>query len=61
VVPSTPPAQERLKIFHRNFCADHPVITSEAGSLRRTAMTQPGVYFTLDAPLCASLGYSAMR
>jgi hypothetical protein len=38
VVPSTPPTQEPLKIFHRNFCADAPVITSEAGSLHRTAM-----------------------
>jgi Calcineurin-like phosphoesterase len=56
VVPGTPPAQEPLKIFHHNFCADAPVITSEAGSLHRTAMTQPGVYFTLDAPFVRIIG-----
>jgi hypothetical protein len=56
VVPGTPAAQEPLKIFHRNFCADAPVITSEAGSLHRTAMTQPGFYFTLDAPFVRIIG-----
>ena len=56
VVPGTPAAREPLKIFHRNFCADAPVITSEAGSLHRTAMTQPGFYFTLDAPFVRIIG-----
>jgi hypothetical protein len=34
----------------RNFCSESTVITKEAKSLHRTAMTQPGVYFALDAP-----------
>jgi hypothetical protein len=50
VIPGTPPAATPLATFSRNFCATAPVITHEAGSLHRTAMTQPGVYFTLDAP-----------
>jgi hypothetical protein len=50
IVPGTPPDQEPLVTFARNFCAERPVITPEAASLHRTAMTQPGVYFALDAP-----------
>ncbi len=50
VVPGTAGADEPLAIFTRNFCAERPVITPEAGSLHRTAMTLPGVYFALDLP-----------
>jgi Calcineurin-like phosphoesterase len=50
VVPDTPKGQEPLTTFQRNFCSPTPDITKEAGSLHRTAMTQPGVYYTLDAP-----------
>lgn len=50
IVPGTPAGSEPLTIFSRNFCAESPVVTPEAGSLHRTAMTQPGIYFTLDAP-----------
>jgi Calcineurin-like phosphoesterase len=50
VLPNTKPANTPLAIFTRNFCSPTPVVTQEAGSLHRTAMTQPGVYFTLDAP-----------
>jgi hypothetical protein len=46
----TPAGSEPLTIFCRNFCSKSPVITPEAASLHRTAMIQPGVYFTLDAP-----------
>jgi len=49
-VPGTPASSEPLTIFCRNFCSEKPVITPEAASLHRTAMTQPGVYLTLDAP-----------
>jgi hypothetical protein len=56
VVPGTKPPDEPLKIFARNFCADKPTITKEAGSLHRTAATQPGVYFTLDAPFVRIIG-----
>jgi calcineurin-like phosphoesterase family protein len=50
IVPCTPAGSEPLTVFSRNFCSETPVITPEAASLHRTAMTQPGVYFTLDAP-----------
>lgn len=50
VVPGTPNGNEPLTIFTRNFCSESTVITKEARSLHRTAMTQPGVYFALDAP-----------
>jgi|SRR5579864_90734 len=56
VVPKTKTADEPLKIFARNFCAAKPNITREAGSLHRTAMTQPGVYFSLDAPFVRIIG-----
>jgi len=56
VVPGTPPADAPLATFQRNFCAPAPAITAEAGSLHRTAMTQPGVYFALDAPFVRILG-----
>jgi hypothetical protein len=50
IVPGTAAGSEPLTIFSRNFCSEKPMITPEAASLHRTAMTQPGVYFTLDAP-----------
>lgn len=49
VVPGRP-GDTPLTVFTRNFCAESPVITNEARSLHRTAMTQPGVYYALDAP-----------
>jgi hypothetical protein len=56
VVPGTAPAAAPLATFQRNFCAVEPVVTPEAGPLHRTAMTQPGVYFALDAPFVRILG-----
>jgi hypothetical protein len=56
IVPGTKPADAPLKTFQRNFCSEQVVITPEAGPLRRTAMTQPGVYFTLDAPFVRIIG-----
>jgi hypothetical protein len=56
VVPGTTAANLPLAIFTRNFCAPSPMVTQEAGSLHRTAMTQPGVYFTLDAPFVRIIG-----
>jgi len=56
VVPGTPVDLRPLATFRRNFCAEEPVVTPEAGSLHRTAMTQPGVYFALDAPFVRILG-----
>jgi hypothetical protein len=56
ITPHTKAEDEPLKIFARNFCSPAVVITPEAGSLHRTAMTQPGVYFTLDAPYVRIIG-----
>jgi hypothetical protein len=56
VVPGTKPADAPLTTFQRNFCAKETIITPEAGSLHRTAMIQPGVYFTLDAPFVRIIG-----
>lgn len=54
VVPGRP--EDPITVFTRNFCAEAPDITPEAASLHRTAMTQPGVYFTLDAPFVRIIG-----
>jgi Calcineurin-like phosphoesterase len=56
VVPGTKRGQQPLDTFRRNFCSTDNVITAEARSLHRTAMTQPGVYFTLDAPFVRIIG-----
>jgi len=56
VIPGTAPADTPLTIFTRNFCASIPAITQEAASLHRTSMTQPGVYFALDAPFVRVIG-----
>jgi hypothetical protein len=56
LVPGTSTASVPLETFLRNFCETEPVVTPEAGSLHRTAMTQPGVYFALDAPFVRVIG-----
>ncbi|MGB7728349.1 MAG: metallophosphoesterase [Candidatus Acidiferrum sp.] len=56
IIPGTAPADTPLTIFMRNFCAQTPTITQEAASLHRTAMTQPGVCFSLDAPFVRIIG-----
>jgi hypothetical protein len=56
IVPHTKPADAPLTTFQRNFCSPTNMITPEAGSLHRTAMTQPGIYFTLDAPFVRIIG-----
>ena len=56
IIPGTPEEDAPLKIFARNFCASQLSMTPEAGSLHRTAMTQPGVYFALDAPFVRIIG-----
>ena len=56
MIPGTTAANAPLATFSRNFCATSPGVTTEAGSLHRTAMTQPGVYFALDAPFVRIIG-----
>ncbi|HXR16513.1 MAG TPA: metallophosphoesterase [Terriglobales bacterium] len=45
-----------LEAFVRNFCAETPGPSPDSGGLVRTVMTQPGVYFTLDAPYVSIIG-----
>jgi 3',5'-cyclic AMP phosphodiesterase CpdA len=45
-----------LQGFMANFCAAAATPPPNAGGLARTAMTQPGVYFTLDAPFVSIIG-----
>lgn len=56
VLPGTATGQEPLTTFMRQFCATDTVVTKEAGSLHRTSMMQPGVYFALDAPYVRIIG-----
>ena len=56
VLPSTAKGDEPLTTFMRNFCGTSLAVTKDAGSLHRTCMTQPGVYFALDAPFVRILG-----
>ena len=51
---ATPP--KSLVAFQAQFCAASPVHTPEAVGIARTAMTQPGVYFTLNAPFIKIIG-----
>ncbi|MCU1313530.1 MAG: hypothetical protein JWM54_1287 [Acidobacteriaceae bacterium] len=45
-----------LDAYLRNFCSAEPVHSADAGNLSRTAMIQPGVYFTLEAPFVRLIG-----
>ena len=45
-----------LQAFLANFCSATPAPSPDAGGLVRTTMTEPGVYFTLEAPFVRILG-----
>ncbi len=42
--------QPTLDSWLRNLCAAAPVVTPEAAGLTRTAMIQPGVFYSFDVP-----------
>jgi hypothetical protein len=50
------PDAPTLQAFMANFCTATPEKPQDAGGLVRTTMTQPGVYFTLDAPFVSIVG-----
>ena len=50
------PKTQTLKAFLNNFCAPQPTHSPDAGELVRSTMSQPGVYFTLDAPMVSIIG-----
>jgi predicted phosphodiesterase len=49
-------SQVSLADFQSAFCATKPGRWVGSGGILRSAMTQPGVYFTLDAPLVSIVG-----
>jgi Calcineurin-like phosphoesterase len=54
VYPSDP--APTLDAFLRNFCTASSAQSTDSGGLLRTTMTEPGVYFTFDAPFVRVLG-----
>jgi hypothetical protein len=50
------PDHPSLAGFIANFCTPAPAKPANVGGLARTTMTQPGVYFTLDAPFVSIIG-----
>ncbi len=53
---SSAPQVPSLDAFLTNFCAAAPGPSPDGGGLVRSVMTQPGVYFTLDAPFVSIIG-----
>jgi hypothetical protein len=53
---SSAPQVPTLAAFLTNFCAAEPGPSPDAGGLVRSVMTQPAVYFTLDAPYVSIIG-----
>jgi hypothetical protein len=50
-----------LDAFRANFCAEQPGHSPDSQGAVRTTMDQPGVYFTLNAPLVKFIGLSQTR
>jgi hypothetical protein len=53
---SSAPQVPTLAAFLTNFCAASPDPSPDAMTIARSVMTQPGVYFTLDAPYVSIIG-----
>ena len=49
-------SMKSLDSFEQAFCTPNPGRWTGSGGIRRSSMTQPGVYFTLDAPLVSIIG-----
>ncbi len=56
VLFSAEPVPYSLAPFVENFCAKAPANDPAAQGFARTTMTQPGVYFTLNAPFVKIIG-----
>jgi hypothetical protein len=50
------PDIQSLEAFQTNFCAPKAGPSPDGGGLIRSVMTQPAVYFTLDAPYVSIIG-----
>ncbi len=53
---SSAPQVPTLDAFLTNFCSASPGPAPDAPTITRSVMTQPGVYFTLDAPFVSIIG-----
>ena len=53
---STAPQVPTLAAFLTNFCAGTPDPSPDAPTSVRSCMTEPAVYFTLDAPYVSIIG-----
>jgi hypothetical protein len=53
---SSAPQNPTLTAFLANFCAETAGPSPDAPSITRSTMTQPSVYFTLDAPFVSIIG-----
>jgi predicted phosphodiesterase len=53
---SSAPQVPTLDAFLTNFCAAEAGPSPDSGGLMRSVMTQPGVYFTLNAPFVSIIG-----
>ncbi len=53
---SSAPQVPTLDAFLTNFCNSSPGPSPDAPSITRSVMTQPAVYFTLDAPFVSIIG-----
>lgn len=51
-----PPGQTTLDGFLQNFCTTSPVTNAQSMGSGRTTMTQPNVYWTLEAPFATIVG-----
>jgi hypothetical protein len=56
VVFAGEPVNYSLEPFVNNFCTKSPGKNTVAAGIARTTMTQPGVYFALDAPFARIIG-----
>jgi acid phosphatase type 7 len=52
----SPGSEPSLAAFKRNFCAPVAEISQDASESHRPAMTQPHVYWTLEAPFVTIIG-----
>lgn len=56
VLFASEPVKFSLEAFFNNFCSENPTNDPAAKGFARTTMTQPGVYFTLNAPFVKLIG-----
>lgn len=56
VLFASEPVQYSLQPFFQNFCSKQPSKDPSAKGFARTTMTEPGVYFTLNAPFAKIIG-----